>query len=207
MPPSAIITSAAPPISSAVTGRRSISGSAASAASTAAGTGPDGTGQVLVAVAPGQQAADGQAHPADPAGADPAGTGRVVGTIMLQVWPHTGQTVKGPGEAEIRALAVRPEVQGGGIGELLLRRVIERATETGVRHLVLCTEPGMRAAHRLYERAGFVRLRERDWSPAPVIHLLVYGLRLDQPDQPSYPRPHPPARTVRRTRPRRGRRR
>lgn len=132
--------------------------------------GADGNGQVLVAVAPSQQAADGQA--------DPAGAGRVVGTIMLQVWPHTGPTVKGPGEAEIRALAVRPEVQGGGIGELLLRRVIERATVTGVRHLVLCTEPEMRAAHKLYERAGFARLHERDWSPTPQVNLLVYGLRL-----------------------------
>ena len=36
----------------------------------------------------------------------------------------------------------------------------------------------MRTAHRLYERAGFVRLPERDWSPVPGVNLLVYGLRL-----------------------------
>ena len=97
---------------------------------------------------------------------------------MLQVWPESGQVVQGPGEAEIRALAVRPDAQGAGVGERLLRAAIERAATLGVTHLVLSTEPSMRAAHRLYERAGFARLPERDWSPVPDANLLVYGLRL-----------------------------
>lgn len=111
-------------------------------------------------------------------GADQGGAERIVGTVMLQVWPHAGQVVTGPGEAEIRALAVRPEAQGAGIGLRLVRRVIERAGEVGVSHLVLCTEPEMRAARRIYERAGFVRLPGRDWSPVPQVTLLAYGLRL-----------------------------
>jgi hypothetical protein len=37
----------------------------------------------------------------------------------------------------------------------------------------------MRAAHRLYERAGFVRMPERDWSPAPGTTLLAYGLAMN----------------------------
>jgi hypothetical protein len=37
----------------------------------------------------------------------------------------------------------------------------------------------MSAAHRLYEQEGFVRLPERDWSPAAGTTLLVYGLRLN----------------------------
>jgi len=48
---------------------------------------------------------------------------------------------------------------------------------------VLCTEPAMRVAHRLYEQAGFVRLPERDWTPAPGTTLLVYGLNLDATTQ------------------------
>jgi hypothetical protein len=32
----------------------------------------------------------------------------------------------------------------------------------------------MTSAHRLYERLGFTRLPERDWSPMPGIDLLVY---------------------------------
>src|SRR5262249_31552692 len=104
---------------------------------------------------------------------------QLLGTIMLQTWPHTGPVVAGPDEAEIRALAVRPESQGMGIGRTLLRHALERAAQLGVGHLVLCTEPAMRVAHRLYEQAGFVRLPERDWSPAPGSTLLVYGLNLD----------------------------
>ena len=74
---------------------------------------------------------------------------------------------------------MRPEVQGQGVGRRLLRHLLGRACELGIRHLVLCTEPAMSAAHRLYEQEGFVRLPERDWSPAAGTTLLVYGLRLN----------------------------
>ena len=145
-------------------------------APTLRGLGADGTGHVLVACLPEN---DDQAR-ADSADAiDPRQHGHIVGTIMLQTWPDCGPVVAGPDEAEIRALAVRPQVQGQGVGRELLTRLIERAARLGVRHLVLCTEPGMRAAHHLYEQAGFVRLPERDWSPAPEVALLVYGMSLD----------------------------
>jgi ribosomal protein S18 acetylase RimI-like enzyme len=134
-------------------------------AQTLRGLGGDGTGHVLVACLPGN--------------GDHARGERIVGTIMLQTWPDCGPVVAGPDEAEIRALAVRPHVQGQGVGRQLLTRLIERASRLGVRHLVLCTEPGMRAAHHLYEQAGFVRLPERDWSPAPEVRLLVYSMNLD----------------------------
>jgi ribosomal protein S18 acetylase RimI-like enzyme len=130
-------------------------------APTLRGLGADGNGHVLVATMPAP------------------GAQQVVGTIMLQTWPNTGPVVAGPDEAEIRALAVRPESQGMGIGRTLLRHALERAAQLGVRRLVLCTEPAMRVAHRLYEQAGFVRLPERDWTPLPGSSLLVYGLNLD----------------------------
>ncbi|HEX2323472.1 MAG TPA: GNAT family N-acetyltransferase [Streptosporangiaceae bacterium] len=135
------------------------------------GLGADGNWEVLVATVPahGSQRDPGPAH---------AQVERIVGTIMLQPWPHSGEVVTGPDEAEIRALAVRPEAQGQGIGRTLLRYLMRRAIELGVRHLVLCTEPSMRVAHRMYEQEGFVRLPERDWSPAPGTTLLVYGMRL-----------------------------
>jgi hypothetical protein len=31
-----------------------------------------------------------------------------------------------------------------------------------------------------YEQEGFVRVPERDWSPAPGTTLLVYGMRLQR---------------------------
>jgi ribosomal protein S18 acetylase RimI-like enzyme len=103
---------------------------------------------------------------------------RILGTVMLQYWPDAGQVVTGPGEAEIRALAVAPDGQGRGTGSGLLRAVIERATQRGIQHLVLVTQPDMRAAHHLYQREGFTRLPERDWSPVPGAILLAYGLTL-----------------------------
>jgi ribosomal protein S18 acetylase RimI-like enzyme len=103
--------------------------------------------------------------------------GQIVGTITLQAWP-SGDMVQGPGEAEIRALAVAPYARGRGIGAALVSAVIERAAQPGVRQLVLLTLPEMRAAHRLYTEAGFGRLPGRDWSPRPGEALLAYGLKL-----------------------------
>lgn len=104
--------------------------------------------------------------------------GSLLGTVMLQVWPQGGEVVKGPGEAEIRALAVRPDAQGAGVGRKLLAAVIERARRLGVQHLVLLTQPEMKAAHHLYDEAGFARLPDRDWSPESGVTLLAYGMIL-----------------------------
>jgi ribosomal protein S18 acetylase RimI-like enzyme len=128
-------------------------------AATLAGLGAAGDGQVLVAVE----------------------DCRILGTVMLQTWPTAGRVVAGPDEAEIRALAVTPRGQGRGTGRALLRAAIDRAAAAGVRHLVLCTQPDMLAAHHLYEQAGFGRLPERDWSPQPGLILLAYGLPLPSP--------------------------
>jgi ribosomal protein S18 acetylase RimI-like enzyme len=119
--------------------------------------GADGAGDVLVAV-----------------------NGRAIsGTVMLQRWPHAGDVVTGPGEAEIRALAVSPDAQGAGVGSALLAAVIDRAATRGVSHLLLLTQPDMRTAQRLYERAGFRRLPGRDWSPSSGVTLLAYGMALE----------------------------
>jgi GNAT superfamily N-acetyltransferase len=121
------------------------------------GLGADGHGQVLVA-----EREDGV----------------LIGTVMLQPWPQAGEIVRGPDEAEVRALAVRPDARGSGVGKALVAAVIERAGRNGVRHLVLCSQPGMAAAHRVYEDAGFTRLPDRDWSPNAHVTLIAYGLRL-----------------------------
>lgn len=109
---------------------------------------------------------------------DEADHDRILGTVMLQLWPQAGQVVVGPGEAEIRALAVTPAGQGRGTGSALLKAVIERSAQHGVRRLVLLTQPDMLAAQHMYLREGFHRLPERDWSPAPGLTLLAYGRML-----------------------------
>lgn len=133
--------------------------------------GANGEGSVLVAVTEDDDA-------------DPPDGGRVVGTIMLQTSPHAAEIVNGPDEAEIRALAVAPGARGRGVGRALLRAVLERAAGGGTRHLVLLTQPDMAVARRMYEREGFRRLPERDWSPVPGTDLLAYGLRLDGGNAP-----------------------
>ncbi|POX55572.1 GNAT family N-acetyltransferase [Streptomyces sp. Ru71] len=87
-----------------------------------------------------------------------------------------------PGEAEIRMLAVAHEARGRGAGEALVRACVERARAVdGCTKLVLSTQRTMHAAHRIYERLGFVRTPERDWNPLPElddITLLTYELTL-----------------------------
>jgi ribosomal protein S18 acetylase RimI-like enzyme len=131
-----------------------------SGASTYAGTlralGTDGTGEILAAV-------DGD---------------DIVGTVMLLAWPHTGELVHAPGDAEIRALAVAKSARGRGIGRALLTAVMHRARARNVHRLLLLTHPDMRAAQRLYAEAGFRRLPDSDYQPPSGPLLLAFGLTL-----------------------------
>ena len=43
----------------------------------------------------------------------------------------------------------------------------------------------MKSAQRLYERLGFVRAPEHDWSPLPGISLVAYVLELDDEKGPT----------------------
>ncbi|MFG2377939.1 GNAT family N-acetyltransferase [Streptomyces sp. NPDC048504] len=87
-----------------------------------------------------------------------------------------------PGEAEIRMLAVSREARGRGAGEALVRACITRARTTeACTTIVLSTQSSMHAAHRIYERLGFVRTPDRDWNPVPHLDdltLLTYKLTL-----------------------------
>jgi GNAT superfamily N-acetyltransferase len=82
------------------------------------------------------------------------------------------------GEAGVRMLAVDPASQGHGAGGLLLGACIDRARSLGRAGVMLHSTPWMEAAHRLYERAGFVRAPGRDWAPVPEVPLLAYRLDL-----------------------------
>ena len=96
----------------------------------------------------------------------------------------------GDGEYEFRMLAVHPRFHRRGVGGALLAEIVARArAEKGVDAVVLTTMPSMTGAHRMYERAGFVRVPERDWFLADVVPdldpadetgpFLVYRLALD----------------------------
>ena len=66
-------------------------------------------------------------------------------------------------------LAVAPDARRQGVGEALARLVLDRFRELGAAAIVLSSLAEMAAAHRLYERLGFDRIPERDWSPAPGV--------------------------------------
>jgi ribosomal protein S18 acetylase RimI-like enzyme len=121
--------------------------------------GTNGDGDVLVAVADGQLA----------------------GTVTLLLTGEKSELITGPGDAEIRALAVAPGARRQGTGRALLTAVIARAAQRGIGHLLLYTQREMVAAQHLYASAGFARIGERDTSPMPGVTLLAYGLLLPSP--------------------------
>lgn len=102
----------------------------------------------------------------------------VLGTVTWCPAGSSHREIGRDGEGEFRALGVLPEARGRGVGELLVRACLDLAREDGDRAVVLSSGDWMHAAHRLYERLGFVRLPERDWTPVPGISLLAYRLDL-----------------------------
>jgi ribosomal protein S18 acetylase RimI-like enzyme len=109
--------------------------------------------------------------------------GRVIGCVTLAVG-HTGLSeVEDRDAATIRMLGVSSKVRGRGIGEALMRTCIEKARTAGPHRVRLDTRTSMASAQRLYERLGFHRDPDHDWSPAPGISLLAYVLDLDRPTE------------------------
>ena len=107
------------------------------------------------------------------------GSGDVLGGVAFVEGPGEFADVAGEGEAEFRTLAVAPAGRGRGVGAALVAACIDRARALGRRRIVLSTQPRMYAAHRLYERVGFTRAPDRDWSPVPGLELLAYELELE----------------------------
>lgn len=56
-------------------------------------------------------------------------------------------------------IAVLPEYRGKGIGGKLLNHLILKLKELGVQRLTLQTDPDNKAAQRMYEKVGFIRMK------------------------------------------------
>jgi len=113
--------------------------------------------------------------------ATPDDSEEILGTVTICPPGSPWREVAREGEGEFRMLAVAPSARGAGIGASLLDLVVDHFRREGASRVVMSTLPRMRSAHRIYERAGFVRLPDRDWSPAEGIDLITYVLELDQP--------------------------
>ncbi len=83
-----------------------------------------------------------------------------------------------PGEGEFRMLAVAPQARRRGVAAALVSVCVERSRELGYTAVVLSSLPVQQPAHRIYERLGFRRTPDRDWSPEIGIDLLAFRLDL-----------------------------
>ena len=82
------------------------------------------------------------------------------------------------GEVGVRMLGVAPDARGRGIGSALLLACLDRARSAGAATAVLHSTDSMTAAHRIYERAGFLRAPGRDVLISPELRLMAFTLEL-----------------------------
>jgi len=114
--------------------------------------------------------ADPLRHPDDP--------GEAMGTVTFCPQGSPWSELAQPGEGEFRMLAVDPAVRRRGVAEALVGACLERSRELGYTAVVLSSLPVQQPAHRIYQRLGFRRTPDRDWSPAEGVDLLAFRLEL-----------------------------
>ena len=103
--------------------------------------------------------------------------GTVLGSVTFCVAGSPFREIARDDEGEFRMLAVNPAVRGRGVGQALVELCLQRSRELGYAGVRMSSMDRMTSAHRVYERLGFVRAPEDDWSPAPGVTLLAYVLR------------------------------
>ena len=103
------------------------------------------------------------------------GQGAAVGTITVVPSGSPFSEFNNEGVSELRMLAVSPLARGRGIGEELALFGLATATAQGATRVAISTMESMNAAHRLYEKLGFVREPELDW----VAHASHIKIRCD----------------------------
>jgi GNAT superfamily N-acetyltransferase len=109
----------------------------------------------------------------------PDGTERLVGTIMFQEpsWgsaPESGpRWFRRPDVANFSMFAVEPELQGRGIGRMLLEVVEARARELNLAELALSTAEPDTELVAFYARRGFREVERFDWGVTNYTSLIM----------------------------------
>jgi ribosomal-protein-alanine N-acetyltransferase len=81
-------------------------------------------------------------------------------------------------DADVQTIAVAPGAQGRGLGRQVLDHLLEHARQDGCRRIHLEVRADNDAAIRLYENAGFGRVRVRQRYYPDLSDALVMGLDL-----------------------------
>lgn len=102
----------------------------------------------------------------------------LLGTVTYCVPGSVYREIARDDEGEFRMLAVSPKARGLGVGTALTEHCLQRSRELGFTRVVMSSASYMTTAHRIYQRLGFSRLPERDWSPQPGIDLYAFTLAL-----------------------------
>ena len=88
--------------------------------------------------------------------------GRVLGSVTVELIERIPgghpRPPLNPDQAHVRMLGVHPDVQGRGIGRLLMEGAADEASRAGKRRVTLETTEAMVTAQRLYESMGYRRL-------------------------------------------------
>lgn len=98
---------------------------------------------------------------------------RVVGTVTICPVGSPFSEIGQPDEVEFRFLAVDPHEWGRGIGDALVAACDDHARTTRARRLAICVRDTNAGAAAMYQRRGFLRAPDRDWSPVPGVDLLA----------------------------------
>jgi ribosomal protein S18 acetylase RimI-like enzyme len=105
--------------------------------------------------------------------------GRILGAVTYYAdagkEPHAAWP---SGWANFRLLAVAPGARGKGAGRALTEECLVRARASGRTTMALHTTQMMQVARAMYERMGFVRVPEFDFSPVPGFLVMAYRLTL-----------------------------
>jgi ribosomal protein S18 acetylase RimI-like enzyme len=98
----------------------------------------------------------------------------VAGTVTFCPQGSAWAEIARPGEGEFRMLAVATSARRRGVARALVGVCLQRSVELGYSAIVLSSLPAQQPAHRIYERLGFRRTPDLDWSPVEGVDLLAF---------------------------------
>lgn len=99
--------------------------------------------------------------------------GDVVGTTTICPTGTEFSEIGREGELEFRFLAVDPAKWCNGIADALVAACEDHARAIGASALAICVRDTNTGAAAMYERRGFTRVPDRDWTPRPGVDLLA----------------------------------